>query len=198
VNWSSVSSLLADLVERPVIVLDDAGAVCVLNLAAERLLDRVRAETIGQDFALLVSVERRDDFRALHAAALDGAPRRGEIAVITGRGERIDVSLELTRTAEHAGIVCHVGVPVERDTIAILIRARIAAIATSAGLSLREREVLDELLGGGSLDEIARALRISARTVRFHQANVLGKLGLISRLELFRLFVPATYGRGSP
>jgi DNA-binding CsgD family transcriptional regulator len=42
---------------------------------------------------------------------------------------------------------------------------------------------------GRSLDEIARILGIAPRTVKFHQANVLQKLGADSRLDLMRLLL---------
>jgi DNA-binding CsgD family transcriptional regulator len=70
------------------------------------------------------------------------------------------------------------------DMITKLFGSRLDALAARCRLSQREREVLDELVTGRSLDEIARVLRISTRTVRFHQTNVLSKLGIQSRLEL--------------
>lgn len=77
----------------------------------------------------------------------------------------------------------------EDGTLARMFRGRLEVFSARAGLSGREREVLEELLGGGSVEAIAARLRISPRTVKFHQANVLAKLGLESRLELMRLIV---------
>jgi CheY-like chemotaxis protein/DNA-binding CsgD family transcriptional regulator len=59
----------------------------------------------------------------------------------------------------------------------------------AAGLTAREREVLELLLLGRSHPEIAIVLEISERTSKFHQANVLRKLGAESRMDLLRLFV---------
>jgi DNA-binding CsgD family transcriptional regulator len=42
-------------------------------------------------------------------------------------------------------------------------------------------------MDGCGVDEIAGALEISPRTVKFHQANVLQKLGADSRADLMRL-----------
>ena len=53
----------------------------------------------------------------------------------------------------------------------MLARARIA------GMSAREREVLDGLLAGGTNKTIARELKISSRTVEFHRAHVMERLG---------------------
>jgi len=50
-------------------------------------------------------------------------------------------------------------------------------------LSLREREVLELVARGASNKVIARALGLSPHTVKRHVANILGKLGLHSRVE---------------
>jgi two-component system nitrate/nitrite response regulator NarL len=50
-------------------------------------------------------------------------------------------------------------------------------------LTRREREVLSLLAQGGDNDAIAQALVISPQTARTHIQNVLGKLGVHSRLE---------------
>jgi DNA-binding NarL/FixJ family response regulator len=57
-----------------------------------------------------------------------------------------------------------------------------------ACLTPRERSVLDLVMIGHTHDEIARELGITERTSRFHQANLLAKLGAESRLDLLRLF----------
>lgn len=62
-----------------------------------------------------------------------------------------------------------------------------AAREDSAGLPLsaREREVAELLLRRLSNKEIAAALRITERTVKFHVGNMLKKLGLRSRHDLW-------------
>jgi DNA-binding CsgD family transcriptional regulator len=77
--------------------------------------------------------------------------------------------------------------PVDDDLIGELLQARISALATASGLSRRERSVLRYLLLGRSLDEVGKILGISTRTVRFHQTNLLEKLGADSRLDILRL-----------
>jgi PAS domain S-box-containing protein len=67
--------------------------------------------------------------------------------------------------------------------------ALLAELARKAQLSDRECQVLDELVLGYTLDEIARHLRISPRTVKFHQTNLLAKLGVSSRSDLLRLLL---------
>lgn len=70
-----------------------------------------------------------------------------------------------------------------------LVRRRVEELALEMHLSSREREVLDLLLLGRNSDEIGTVLSISPRTAKFHQANILQKLGVESRNELIRLFL---------
>jgi FixJ family two-component response regulator len=60
-----------------------------------------------------------------------------------------------------------------------------------AQLSEREREVLDRVLAGKSSRQIAGELYISAKTVEFHRARIMAKLGVRSAAELFRLCLSA-------
>jgi len=53
-------------------------------------------------------------------------------------------------------------------------------------LSEREREVLDCVLEGKSSRQIAEELFISVKTVEFHRARIMQKLGVRSAAELFR------------
>ena len=57
------------------------------------------------------------------------------------------------------------------DRSAALARERLA------GLSAREREVLDGLLAGGTNKTIAKDLGISPRTVEVHRAHLMERLG---------------------
>ncbi|MBI4329675.1 MAG: response regulator transcription factor [Chloroflexi bacterium] len=53
-----------------------------------------------------------------------------------------------------------------------------------AGLSIREREVLEQVSRGATNKEVAAALYISENTVNFHMKNILGKLHLRNRAEV--------------
>jgi DNA-binding CsgD family transcriptional regulator len=68
-----------------------------------------------------------------------------------------------------------------------LTRARIDSIAAHAGLSAKQRSVLEYLVAGYGPQEIATLMDITTRTVKFHQANVLQKLRVDSRAGLLRL-----------
>ena len=69
------------------------------------------------------------------------------------------------------------------------LEQRIARLARSAALSPREHEVLQLLLLGRNYAEIGTALQITPRTARFHQHNILEKLGAESRLDIVRLLL---------
>jgi FixJ family two-component response regulator len=56
-----------------------------------------------------------------------------------------------------------------------------------ARLSEREREVLDRVLEGKSSRQAAEELFISVKTVEFHRARIMGKLGVSSMAQLFRV-----------
>ena len=65
-----------------------------------------------------------------------------------------------------------------------------------AGLTSRERDVLDLLARGLDNVAIARKLHLSAHTVRTHVGNILRKLGVHSRAEAARMALHA--GAGEP
>jgi DNA-binding CsgD family transcriptional regulator len=70
-----------------------------------------------------------------------------------------------------------------------LVDAKAARTAADGALSERERQVLTLLLRGRGVEDIATMLEIAPRTVKFHQANVLQKLGADSRLDLLRVVI---------
>jgi len=77
----------------------------------------------------------------------------------------------------------------ESTNLSAMISQRIEDLARSTGLSPREQEVLHLLVLGRSTTEIGVALHITARTARFHQSNVLDKIGAESRLDVVRLLL---------
>lgn len=77
----------------------------------------------------------------------------------------------------------------DAGALSAALQRRLLQLARSAALSPREQEVLQLLLLGRNYTEIGVALRITPRTARFHQRNVLEKLGAESRLDLVRLML---------
>lgn len=101
---------------------------------------------------------------------------------------RSDLEYELT-TATATDDAC-VRVTVRRlapVSFAAILAAKMDELSERARLSTRERDVFGQLVEGHPLDVIAAKLSISARTVKFHQANLLAKLGADSRSDLMRL-----------
>jgi len=64
-----------------------------------------------------------------------------------------------------------------------VVRLLAAEDARPAELTARERDVLAELARGRSNREIARALRLSEKTVKTHVSAILGKLGVQDRTQ---------------
>jgi PAS domain S-box-containing protein len=75
------------------------------------------------------------------------------------------------------------------NAIAAVREAKIDALAADAKLSERESAVLRYLILGRSLDDIASILGITTRTVKFHQTNILEKVGADSRADLSRFIL---------
>ncbi|WP_223633668.1 PAS and helix-turn-helix domain-containing protein [Corallococcus sp. EGB] len=74
------------------------------------------------------------------------------------------------------------------DTLSGLFEAKVRRMASAARLSEREGDVLRYLALGRSPTDISTVLGITERTVKFHQANLLRKLGAETRYDLLRLF----------
>ena len=104
----------------------------------------------------------------------------GYLAKSSGVAELVDA----IRTVHSVGI--RVPPPMLQPLIGDLLKRRRRQDEASlqmAGLTRREREVLPLLAQGADNDTIGRILLISPQTARTHIQNILGKLGLHSRLE---------------
>ena len=86
-----------------------------------------------------------------------------------------------------------------RASLGSVMLSRLDELVARGKLTTRERAVFGYLMEGRDIDDIASVLGISARTVKFHTANVLQKLGADSRHDLLRLvFWPDTQVPKSP
>ncbi|MGD0102921.1 MAG: response regulator FixJ [Rhodopila sp.] len=118
------------------------------------------------------------------------------VIVITGHAD-----VPLAVEAMKAGAVDFIEKPFNDDSLLSAIRVaidrhgrdtrhtnEIAAIkAKLASLSPREREVLDGLVAGLPNKTIAYDLKISARTVEVHRANLMTRMGARSVADLVRM-----------
>jgi DNA-binding CsgD family transcriptional regulator len=110
------------------------------------------------------------------------------VGVVRGTGARDTCALETAARREDGSIDVTVRLLTD-DVLGELFHARADVMATRAGLSEREREVFDLILLGRTAVETSGVLGISPRTVKFHQANVMAKLGADSRADLLRLML---------
>ncbi|HET9933740.1 MAG TPA: helix-turn-helix transcriptional regulator [Polyangiaceae bacterium] len=78
-------------------------------------------------------------------------------------------------------------ISIAETTLQAIHRSKLKALSVKGELSERESEVLQHLLSGRSVEEIAELLAVAPRTVKYHQANLLAKLGADSRIDLLRL-----------
>lgn len=65
------------------------------------------------------------------------------------------------------------------------------SLAALATLTPREQAVLAQIVAGASSKEAARRLGISPRTIEFHRANILQKLGAKNAVDLMRIVLAA-------
>jgi PAS domain S-box-containing protein len=135
-------------------------------------------------------------FEALFEATGSAAAVAAVAEVIAGNTEHSDQVLLAEADDTFRVVTARV---VDREAVRIVVRcldarvlpdlvdAKMTRVAEAHGLSERERQVLQLLLRGRGAEDIATMLEIAPRTVKFHQANVLQKLGADSRLDLLRV-----------
>lgn len=127
------------------------------------------------------------------------------VIVLTGHG---DISIAVR--AMRAGAVDFLEKPFEKAKLIAAITEGFARLDDSsarseqsseaavriAGLTARERDVLEGLAKGLPNKTIAYDLGISARTVEVHRANLMAKLGATSLSDVLRIAFAAGLGRG--
>jgi len=158
------------------------AAVCVMDAQAPWPATETLAAALLDRFpaARLVVVSER--FSEAQSFALLRLGVKGLLPYAQARG----------RLREAVAVVAGGGFWVERrllsrfvDVMLVPTRARRTARPLgAAGLSGREREVLDGLLDNLSNKEIASRLHIAERTVKFHVSKLLEKFGVADRSEL--------------
>lgn len=201
-----------------VMAVDSEQNVVLWNAGAERILGYPAADVLGQKcYRVLqgrdtdgcaVCHRRCDAFRRAkkleNPATVDLASRLRDgsevwlnvsTVLVPSRHRELAVLVHLFRevTQEHhlhdvveefATVVTRMSLEVEHDG-----ETSTASLALEFKLTGRERQVLALLVSGVSNDTIAERLGISPRTVRNHVTNLLGKLGVHSRLEAVALSI---------
>lgn len=120
----------------------------------------------------------------LPVIAADAAivPERIVAAMKAGAIDYVALPLEIDVFAQ-----CLERWPKEMEGIATKRRKAIEARERLSGLSQREREVLDYLTAGATNKYIAHQLNISPRTVEFHRASMMEKVGARHASEAVRI-----------
>lgn len=107
--------------------------------------------------------------------------------VVVRRAARGD-TFEIVHASRARDGVAHVHVlRLSEEVFSAMAQAKLEFLAADASLSAREMGVLRYLAMDRSVADIAMILGITPRTVKFHQANIVEKLGLDSRADLIRL-----------
>jgi PAS domain S-box-containing protein len=171
----------------------------------------VKSFVSGSDFLAVAPV------LALGCVVVDSrSPAAGGLTVprqLRANGSQLPVlmagtshgNVALAVAAMKAGAVDWIEMPCEPDVLLGAIAAALADIrdatakkrevelarARIAGMSMRERQVLEGLLAGHTNKMIGRDLGISPRTVELHRANVMEKLGAQTLTEAVLLTAAA-------
>jgi len=178
------------------------GRIVLWNQAAERILGYSAREVIGKPccdvFLGRDSAGNRLCYRGCHVMALIGqgepiehfdmatrtkmgSPVWLDISIVVVPGTRRDLSTtvhlfrDVTASREIEGLV--------RERLTQTKRGPSNGDAPPVELTRRELEVLRLITGGADTKAMAERLHVSPATVRNHVQNILGKLGVHSRLE---------------
>jgi len=73
------------------------------------------------------------------------------------------------------------------DKAATVGKGNIKEIAKQAGLTAREKDVLEQLIKGSSHKAIAQSLNVSENTVKTHLRNIYIKMNVHNKSELMAL-----------
>ena len=115
-------------------------------------------------------------------AALSGRPDPGRAAAVLA--EALQIAVRLGAEPLRRAVEALAAVTKPRPAHAATLSAGASRARSLFNLSPREREVLKLLAAGQSDGEIGRALFISKKTASVHVANIKGKLGAGSRVEI--------------
>lgn len=171
-------------------VVDDAAAIGVLVRETMDLVvvDLERRDQVG--VAIVTGIRNASDVRVMVAMQDPGsslvelALAAGACGVLPARGGPSHVADALRRALAGELVLPAEDHPALVDAL-WQARARRSERSLLATLTAREREILAALVDGSTTSEIAHGFGISPTTVQTHVKNVLGKLGVHSKVEAF-------------
>ncbi|HET9488697.1 MAG TPA: LuxR C-terminal-related transcriptional regulator [Methylomirabilota bacterium] len=177
-----------------VVVADGEGRVVLWNRAAERLLGWSAPEAVGRTSCELLDA-RNDGRPCGEACPIRAAARKGDAVesfdvrarAKAGREIRLNVStlaVPAEPGAEAFAIYLFRDVSTRTPATNGTVIERPPMVAENGvPLTRREREVLRLLSTGANTRTAAERLGVSPATIRNHVQNLLGKLGVHSRLQ---------------
>jgi len=187
-------NLLFDALTRAgdgALVADAEGRVILWNRAAERVLGWSTAEAMGRTCCDLLDGRPADDRRGCGPGCpVVGAGRRTDAVesfdvrarAKSGRTVPLNVSILNVTSLDDGPLTIHLFREVV-DRRSPAADAPAAEAGQAGPLTRREREVLRLLATGANTKVAAERLGVSPATVRNHVQNLLGKLGVHSRLQ---------------
>ena len=108
---------------------------------------------------------------------IESALGAGAVAYVLKRAEPQDVALAIRQVFSRSMYLAG-GHPVSRGAM--------SAAASDAGLTKREREILQLVAEGNTNGQVARTLWVTEQTVKFHLANIFRKLNVSNRTQASR------------
>jgi len=164
------------------VVLDEAGNVEYTTGEADRWLAHMPGAGPLHLHATVLAVAMQARAETLAAAPAHAAPAQARLRVDTGAWLYVHASA--LRDASGAPVRTAVMLePADRAQLLPLL-------ADVHGLTARERDVVELLLAGLPVEDVAGRLQISRHTVRDHVKAVFAKLGVASRAEMTARFLP--------
>jgi DNA-binding NarL/FixJ family response regulator len=164
---------------------EDFSIVASYGTAEELLGSRVEADVILLDLELP------------GMSGIDALPKLGKPALVLtayANDEQIDAVLRagargyLLKGAAIEEIEHAIRAVARGETyIDPRVASRIVSLARAPRLSPRERDVLRLVVAGKSNKEIAAALHVAERTVKFHMTSIFNKLGAENRAQAVTL-----------
>ena len=186
-----------------------ASRIALVDLSSEpATIIRYQLSTRAESFGLLEYVATESQTRYLegrdlrcfdhlyglespcqNCPALRGAQRSWPRVEVRAHATRDDL-YEVVHAAKIEGESVQVQVRrITDEELRRLFSAKLERISDASGLTTREHAVLEHLMEGRGPEEIATLLAVSKRTVKFHQTNLLQKLGAESRNDILRLLL---------
>ena len=155
---------MAQQTEPDLLLLD----VSMPKLRGPQVLERLAGKSQAKSILLTASIDRPEMIAALEAGV------RGLVMKHSGSS----VLLKAIRCVAKGEYW------VDRDILADWAQKRGTAPPTTQQLTVRERQIVREILSGAANRDIAQTFRLSEGTVKRHLSNIYTKLGVANRLEL--------------